>query len=133
MKVLTIGTFDLFHPGHVYLLRRCAEHGPVHVGVNTDRFVAKYKGRAPVESQDTRFRRVNASRWVYGTHFNDGPGRELIEEVRPNLLVIGSDWLGRGYLSQIDMTRERMQEMQCDLLFISRLPGFSSSALRGAA
>ena len=43
MRVLTIGTFDLLHPGHVALLERCVELGGdrahVSVGVNTDDFI----------------------------------------------------------------------------------------------
>lgn len=133
MRVLTLGTFDLFHPGHVYLLRRAAEEGAVSVGVNSDRFVSEYKGRMPAESEEKRLKTVKACRFVEQAFINDGPGDLAIRLFKPSVLVIGSDWLDRDYLAQIDMTRAELDELRCDVLFVARQPGFSTTALREAA
>jgi cytidyltransferase-like protein len=129
MKVLTIGTFDLLHTGHRYLMSRAAAFGELTVGVNSDRFVSEYKGE-PVQSEDARMRKIEALADVADVRLNDGPGRELIEAVEPQLLVVGGDWMDRDYLAQIDCTRELLEDLGCDLLFVSRLAGYSTTALR---
>lgn len=129
MRCLTIGTFDLLHTGHRYLFARAAAYGELTVGVNSDRFVAEYKGD-PVQSAEARMRKVGSLDDVAHVRLNDGPGRDLIEDVRPELLVVGGDWMDRDYLAQIDCTRELFEGLRCDLLFVARLPGFSTTALR---
>lgn len=129
MRVLTIGTFDLLHTGHRHLIARAAGSGELTVGVNSDRFVTEYKGE-PIQSQDARMRRIAALEHVADVRLNDGPGRDLIEDVKPDLLVVGSDWADRDYLAQIGCTRELLEDLGCDLLFVARLPGFSTTALR---
>ncbi len=63
MNVITLGTFDLFHLGHLKLLKRCrdfaGEHGVVTVGLNTDEFITRYKGKPPVMSYEERAEKVN--------------------------------------------------------------------------
>lgn len=133
MRVLTIGTFDLLHCGHVRLFRRAAHFGELHVGVNSDRFVEKYKKRSPQERLDARCRRVAAIHCVHGVHANDGPGIDLIRELMPDVLVIGSDWLDRNYLEQIGTTAEELVALDVSVLFLPRTPGISSTQLRAVA
>ena len=46
---MSLGVFDLFHRGHVELLRRAKEQGRrLLVSLNSDRMVAEYKGRRPI-------------------------------------------------------------------------------------
>ena len=56
--VYTGGTFDLFHSGHVNLLKRCkdlaGDWGSVVVSLNTDEFIQQYKGKPPVCSTEER-------------------------------------------------------------------------------
>ena len=133
LRVLTLGTFDLLHPGHEHLFERCAAYGKLCVGVNTERFVRAYKTRIPIEGELTRLAKVGANPHVYATMLNDGPGADLIRELRPDLLVIGSDWVDRDYLRQIDVTRADLERLGCDLLYIARIHGYSTTALREAA
>ena len=51
MRVLTLGTFDVPHYGHLRLLERAAGFGDLFVGVNSDRFIKTYKGAAPAVPQ----------------------------------------------------------------------------------
>lgn len=133
MRVLTMGTFDLFHQGHAYLLRRAAEHGVLFAGVNSDRFVSEYKGRMPAEPEEMRLRKVAAFRHVQRALLNDGPGVELVQRIRPSMIVIGGDWLEHDYLKQIDVTRQQLEDLGCDVLFVTRIPGHSTTALRAVA
>lgn len=118
--VLTIGTFDLAHLGHAYLFQKCLELADeLVVGVNSDRFVGSYKGIAPAYDQDERMALIAAL--GYRVELNEGPGRDLIHRVRPNVLAIGDDWMpgkGKDYLRQIDMLPEDFDELRCTLAFI---------------
>ena len=133
VTVLTLGTFDLLHPGHEHLFARCAAYGRLVVGVNSDRFVRAYKTRIPIQNQLVRIGNVLANEHVSEALLNDGPGVDLIREVRPALIVIGSDWVDRDYLGQLGITRADLEELRCDLLYIARVPGWSTTALREAA
>lgn len=136
MKVLTIGTFDLLHPGHVALLERCVELGGarahVSVGVNTDDFIKSYKGRYPVMSLVERLEMLRSVRWVDEVLINKGNEdcKPLIEEVMPDLLVVGSDWVGRDYLAQTALTREFLEARNIGLVFLPYTEGISTTAIR---
>lgn len=136
MKVLTIGTFDLLHPGHVALLERCVELGGerahVSVGVNTDDFIKRYKGSYPVMSLVERLEMLRAIRWVDDVLINKGNEdcKVLIDEVKPDLLVVGSDWLGKDYLKQTGLTREYLERRNIALVFLPYTVGISTTQLK---
>lgn len=132
MRVLTIGTFDLFHMGHGRLLERAAQFGTLTVGVNSDRFTTAYKGR-PAQDERVRSYRVSQHPSVAGVLPNDGPGYDLIATHRPDLLVIGSDWLRRDYPLQLGMTVQDLEELEVGVLYLPRTPGVSTSQLRSEA
>jgi glycerol-3-phosphate cytidylyltransferase len=136
MRVLTIGTFDLLHPGHVALLERCVELGGerahVSVGVNTDDFIKRYKGSYPVMSLVERLEMLRAIRWVDDVLINKGNEdcKVLIDEVKPDLLVVGSDWLGKDYLKQTGLTREYLERRNIALVFLPYTVGISTTQLK---
>ena len=136
LKILTIGTFDLLHPGHVALFERCAElagpNGCVSVGVNTDDFVKAYKGKYPVMNLVERLEMVRSIRWVDDVLISkwNEDCRPLIDEVKPDLLVVGSDWVGRDYLKQTMLSREYLERRNVGLLFLPYTEGISSTILR---
>jgi len=86
--VTTNGTFDLFHPGHEFLLSEAKKQGDILiVGINSDVSVKRYKGEdRPVEAQDTRAAKV-------ATHadavfiFSDDDPREWLKQIRPDVHV----------------------------------------------
>ena len=133
MRVLTIGTFDLLHCGHIRLFRRAAQFGELHVGVNSDRFVETYKGRCPQEGVSFRRKRIAALHSVYAVHVNDGPGIDLIRSLMPDVVAIGSDWLDRDYTQQIGTTAEELVAIDVSVLFLPRTPGISTTQLRAVA
>ena len=138
---LTIGTFDQVHPGHLELIaatrRLVGALGEVWVGVNTDEFVARYKGRPPILSLASRIEMMGALREVDHVFVNvgDEDARVLIECVKPDLLTIGDDWLDPGhdqtrYFRQLGVTHEWMRERGLLVQYIPRTRGLSSSGLR---
>lgn len=128
-RVLALGTYDCFHLGHLRLLERAAGFGELHVGVNSDRFATAYK-RVPSVGETERLVIVGALRCVHAAFLNDGPGRDLIDRARPSLLVVGSDWHENGYLAQIDVTRDWLDERGVAVLYLPRTPGVSTTERR---
>lgn len=133
MKVLTIGTFDLLHRGHIALLRRAAENGELHVGVNSDAFVNAYKGRPPVMSAGERIELLLACKYVHDATLHDGDTAKYIEKTRAKLIVIGSDWLERDYLTQLGVTEEWLNKRGISVLFVPYTQGISTSRIIGRA
>lgn len=126
--ILTKGSFDPPHDGHKRLFDRLAVFGEVIVGVNSDRFYTEYRDEPPMMDQHERMRRV--SEYGYRTELNDGPGRELIEKIRPDFVAVGSDWLRKDFLTQIDVTPDLLEAMEVGLIYLPRTPGISSSEIR---
>ena len=95
-KVITFGTFDLLHVGHVRMLRRCAELGTtLTVGVSSDELNYKKKGRAPIYPLNERLEIIQSLDCV------DNVFVEKSLEAKPeyckghDVFVIGDDWKGK--------------------------------------
>ena len=128
--VLTIGTFDMLHFGHVDFLRQAAALGDtLHVGVNTSRFAATFKP-APVMTDEERCYAIR--QLGYDTWGNDGPGAELIKALKPQVLAIGSDWAARDYPGQLGMTWGELEGLRVTVAFVPyvQFAAISSSEIR---
>ena len=125
-RVLTIGTWAIPHLGHAAFLRACEHYGTVTVGVNSDAFIDTYRGH-PVPFDQTERMALIAS-LGYWTVLNDGPGRELIYDIHPDIIAIGSDWARRDYLRQLDITQDELDEQMISVVYIPMRPiGISST------
>lgn len=134
---MTLGTFDLFHVGHVNLLRQCrdiAGSGTVGVALNTDAFVESFKHHAPVVPLEQRRAVVDACRYVDSTYVNDqtvaGSPARIVLDMKPEIIVVGSDWQGRDYLGQLGLTPEQVANI--DIRYVPYTAGISSSMIREA-
>ena len=139
MRVLTLGTWDLLHPGHVHLLKTCrrlAGSSEVVVAVNRDDFVERYKGHRPVMAQHERRMMVDQLPYVDTVILNDGDehaGR-VIERYGECVLVIGADWRDRDYLGQLRVTVDDLDRWQIlGPVYVPLLADHSSSRLRERA
>lgn len=136
-RVLTIGTFDLFHYGHVRLLSRCrdlSDGGTVIAGLNPDQFIAQFKHRYPVISYTHRAEVLAACRYVDVVMENTGgaDARPIIESAAPDLLVVGDDWAPpRDYLGQLGVTQDWLDEHGVRVVYLPRTDGVASSDIRG--
>lgn len=93
--VFTNGCFDLLHPGHVALLRESAAMGDILiVGLNTDASVRRLKGpERPIQNEQSRAQVLAALESVDAVAlFDEDTPERLIREVRPDILVKGSDY-----------------------------------------
>lgn len=91
--VLTNGCFDILHVGHVRLLKEAAKHGSLIVAINTDESVTRLKGPGrPIQPAEVRGEVVDALACVdHVVFFGQDTPLELINYLRPNVLVKGSD------------------------------------------
>lgn len=132
--VLTLGTFDLFHRGHVELLRKCGAIGDrVIVGLNTDAFIERYKGRPPVIAYEDRRAVLEACRFVSAVVPNaqaDGSIRDVLGEVRPHVIAVGTDWQAHDYMAQLGITMADLDLYGTVIQYLPYTSGISSTAIR---
>ena len=130
--VYTGGTFDLFHANHVRFLRRCAELGSVTVSLNTDEFIQAYKGRPPVVPYEERAAVLLGCRYVSAVVPNMGgtDSRVAIELVKPNLIVVGSDWARRDYYAQMGFDQDWLDERGIGMCYVPYGKGVSSTQIK---
>jgi len=143
-KAYVGGTFDLLHPGHIWLLERIKAHVDiVVVSLNTDEFNERYKDRKPIMSLQERLRMVQALRVVNAAMIN-----EHGEDSKPGVLAAarignpgeqhwpvthvahGSDWQGDSLMQQLQFTPEWVEEHEIEMLYIDLSEGDSTTAVR---
>jgi glycerol-3-phosphate cytidylyltransferase len=122
-KVITYGTYDLLHQGHINLLRRAKELGDyLIVGVTSDSFD---RGRGKLNVRNNVLERVEA---VKATGYADeviiedylGQKIDDIQKYDVDIFAIGSDWEGKfDYLNEY-----------CKVVYLPRTEGISSTMLR---
>lgn len=121
-RVLTYGTFDLMHYGHVRILKRAKEQGDyLVVAVSTDEF-NKLKDKKAYHSYETRKKMLEAIRYVdlvipendWDQKVND------IEEYKIDTFVMGDDW--KGKFDDLDS--------KCEVVYLERTPGISTTKIK---
>jgi D-glycero-beta-D-manno-heptose 1-phosphate adenylyltransferase len=93
--VFSNGCFDILHRGHIEYLAKAASLGHLLIiGLNTDESVKRLKGEGrPVQDQESRALVLASLRFVdYVVFFNEDTPYELIDFVKPDILVKGSDY-----------------------------------------
>lgn len=132
LTVYTGGTFDLIHSGHVNFLRRCAEIGNVTIALNTDEFIAEYKGKPPIMSYDERFAVLSEFYSVKNIFPNEGgaDSTPTILRANPDIIAIGSDWARKDYYKQMGFTQDWLDERGISLMYIPYTQGISTTELK---
>ena len=130
--VYTGGTFDLFHSGHVNFLSKCARLGQVVVSLNTDEFIAAYKGKPPVCSYEERKIVLEACIWVSAVIPNEGgaDSKPSIESVKPDYIAIVTDWARRDYYQQMQFDQDWLDERDISLIYIPYTHTISTTKLK---
>ena len=121
--ILTYGTFDLFHVGHLRLLERLAAMGDrLVVAVSTDAFNAQ-KGKASLIPFEDRAAIVGALACVDAVIPEDSWDQKErdIREVGADVLAMGDDWQGKfDHLSHL-----------CEVAYLARTQGVSTTIIKG--
>lgn len=132
LKIYTGGTFDLPHSGHVNFLNKCAELGEVWVALNEDDFIEEYKGKPPIMTFSERANVLLEFRCVTGVTNNYGgaDSREVIEDIKPDIIAIGSDWARKDYYQQMGFTQDWLDERGISLIYIPYTQGISTTEIK---
>lgn len=136
MNVITIGTFDILHYGHLKLFKKCRElaaGGKVVVGLNSDEFIQKYKEKPPImkyeERRNTILETGLVDRVVVNEQ-NDGSIKTALALGEPKLIVIGSDWMRRDYLKQVGLTPQWLDDKGISLCYVPYTWEVSTSEIK---
>ena len=95
IKVLTNGVFDLFHYGHLYILKEAKAVGDyLIVGINTDASIKRLKGnKRPIIPENYRYEIVSSIKYVDEVYlFDEDTPYELIKKIKPDYIVKGMDY-----------------------------------------
>ncbi|MFX1410734.1 MAG: glycerol-3-phosphate cytidylyltransferase [Promethearchaeota archaeon] len=122
MNVITYGTFDLFHYGHLRLLKRAKELGDkLIVAVSSDEF-NKIKGKDCVYSYEHRSKIVEAIKYVDKVipERSWEQKRNDIKKYHIDIFVMGDDWKGKF---------DDLKDL-CKVVYLPRTPGISTTDLK---
>ncbi|MET4082043.1 rfaE bifunctional protein nucleotidyltransferase chain/domain [Pedobacter sp. UYP30] len=125
--VFTNGCFDLIHPGHVAYLHEAATLGDVLVvGLNNDSSVKKIKGEErPINNEFSRLQLLAAMFFIDAVVlFNEETPFELIELVKPDVLVKGGDYTIENIVGAAETIKRGGEVKVLDFL-----PGYSSTKI----
>ena len=125
----TQGVFDMFHIGHLRLLKHAAERcDRLIVGVNSDALVEEYKNKKTVIDEKDRAEIVGSLKMVNRVEIvSTLDKKELWEQLHFNAVFIGDDWKGNERWQQTEMD---LAPLGCDVVYLPHTPGISSTMLR---
>lgn len=118
-KVITYGTFDTFHYGHLELLRRAKQFGShLTVGLSTDDFNS-IKGKKSKFSYSERYEWLKSISCVDEIIPETSWGQKKRDTKNVDVMVMGDDWLGK------------FDELPCMVIYLKRTPDISSTKIKG--
>ncbi|MCS1505222.1 pantoate--beta-alanine ligase [Escherichia coli] len=121
-KVITFGTFDVLHIGHINILKRAKKMGDyLIVGVLSDYLNFSKKQRYPVYPETERLEIIRSLKFVDEVFIEESLELkgEYIKKFKADILVMGDDWLGRF---------DEYKEL-CEVSYLPRTVGISTTEL----
>lgn len=120
--IITFGTFDVFHVGHLRILQRARQLGErLVLGISSDALNIQKKGRAPVYNQNERMDIVAGLKCVDRVFLEESLEKkaDYIRQYSADTLVMGDDWAGRfDSLSYL-----------CEVVYFPRTPSISTTSI----
>ncbi len=122
----TTGVFDLFHIGHLNILKSAKKQCEfLIVGVSTDELVKEYKHKVPVIPFEERIEIVRAIRYVDEVVPQTTMDKlSAWEKLHFNVIFHGDDWKGSAMYNEVE---ERLKEVGCEMVFLPHTQGTSST------
>jgi D-beta-D-heptose 7-phosphate kinase/D-beta-D-heptose 1-phosphate adenosyltransferase len=125
MKNTTVfvnGCFDILHKGHIELFKYAKSLGDVLiVGIDSDERIKQHKGNdRPINNYDTRRTILLALKYIDEVYIFDSDKEltDLIKNVKPDIMVVGSDWKDKNVIGS---------EHAKDVKFFERIPEYSTT------
>ncbi|QYK03396.1 adenylyltransferase/cytidyltransferase family protein [Shewanella psychrotolerans] len=116
----TSGCFDIFHQGHLNILKHSkALCDYLIVGVSTDELIIKSKGRPPMIPFEERISILESNRYVDEVIPQiDKNKQEIVDRYRIDAISVGSDWKGK------------YPKVSCEMVYFDYTPNVSSTILK---
>ncbi|MEH7226760.1 adenylyltransferase/cytidyltransferase family protein [Bacillus sp. JJ1566] len=125
----TTGVFDLFHVGHLNILKRAKEKCDyLIVGVSTDELVLTYKNKQPVIPYDERMAIVEGIKYV--DEVVPQMNRDKFsawEKIGFDVMFVGDDWKGNYLFEQVE---KQLQQVGVDIVYFPYTKGVSSTLVK---
>lgn len=125
----TAGVFDLFHIGHLNILKKAKEYcDELIVGVSTDELVSNYKNKVPVIPYEERIAIVSAIKYVDKVVPQVNRNKfEAWEKLKFDVMFVGDDWKGSKLFTEVE---QQFREVGVDIVYFPYTQGTSSTILR---
>lgn len=123
-RVITYGTFDLLHYGHINILKRAKEFGDyLIVALSTDEFNLNMKNKKCYFTYEERKRLLEAIRYVDLVIPEENWDQKVtdIKEYHVDTFVIGDDWEGKF---------DFLKETGCEVIYLPRTPEISTTQIK---
>ena len=125
----TTGVFDMFHIGHLNILRRAKEQCDyLIVGVTTDELCMLRKSKQPIINQKDRMEIVSAIRYVDRVVSQDNMDKlAAVRDYGADVVFVGSDWKGTEAWNNYE---KQFATLGCEVVYLDHTDGVSSTILR---
>jgi len=121
-RIITFGTFDVFHIGHINILERAKSLGnTLIVGISSDELNYSKKQRLPIYAEEDRLKIIQSLSFVDEVFVEHSleKKREYIEYYKADILAMGNDWEGK-----FDMFNDI-----CEVIYFPRTPSISTTEI----
>ena len=122
----TTGVYDLFHIGHLNILKRAKEQCDyLIVGISTDELVESYKHKTPVIPFEERMEIVKAIRYVDEVVPQTTMNKlDAWEKLHFDAIFHGDDWKGSNMYNEVE---KKLKNVGCEMVFLPHTEGTSST------
>ncbi|EMH0748149.1 adenylyltransferase/cytidyltransferase family protein [Proteus mirabilis] len=121
-RIITFGTFDVLHIGHINIIERAAEFGDyLIVGVSSDSLNYSKKQRYPIYNEVDRMKIISSIKSVDEVFIEESLDLKLeyIKKYKADILIMGDDWLGK-----FDWVKPT-----CEVIYLPRTPSISTTQI----
>ena len=128
----TAGVYDMFHIGHLNVIRRAKEQCDyLVVGVSTDEVVEQNKNKKPIIPFSERIAIVEAIKYVDKAipqkRYDIEGKKQIVKDNKIDIMFVGSDWQGTEKWNQIEI---ELSKIGCRVVYLPHTNGVSSTILR---
>ena len=125
----TTGVFDLFHVGHLEILRKAKENCDyLIVGVSTDELVQEYKNKRPIITFDQRIEIIKSIKYVDEVVVQkDRDKLSALHKIGFNIMFVGDDWKGSKIFLELE---SKFQKHGVEIFYFPYTKDISSTSLR---
>lgn len=128
-KGYTSGVFDMFHIGHLNILKNAKEYcDTLIVGVTTDELCIERKKKKPIISFDDRSEIVKSIKYVDAVVAQKDMNKlAMVKKLQCDVVFVGSDWKGTPSWNEYE---KQFKQINVDVVYLPHTSGISSTILR---